>query len=180
MSKKEGQKEAEDAIRTLLKYVGEDIEREGLKNTPARVVRAFEEYTKGYKENPKDHLSVTFEDIYDEIIAVSDIPFTSLCEHHLAGIAGVVHVHYQPNGKIVGLSKIARLVDIYATRLQLQERLTREIARCFYEIVAPKAVKVEIIARHDCMAVRGVKKSGTLVKTAYQCGVFESGVPRVD
>ena len=162
--------QAEEAVRTLLLYVGENPDREGLKNTPARVIRAFDDYTKGCKEDPAAHLHVTFEDIYDEVVVLKDIPFFSLCEHHLAPIVGTAYVAYQPNGRIVGLSKLARLVEGFSRRLQIQERLTHQIAHTLYDTLNPLGVFVRLEAQHHCMIMRGVNKVGSTMVTSCRLG----------
>lgn len=163
--------DAHEAIRTLLRYMGEDPERDGLKNTPERVIRAYDAYVQDH--DPKTHLNVTFEEDYSEIVLLRDIPFSSLCEHHLAPIVGVAHVAYQPRGRVVGLSKLARLVEGYAKRLQLQERLTRQIAQALQETLDPLGVFVMIHATHHCMTTRGVNKPGAIMATSYSLGCLK-------
>lgn len=161
----------EEAIRTILLWVGEDPCRDGLKGTPERVCRALREMTSGYREDPSAILSTVFEQSYDEIIIVKDIPFTSLCEHHLLVFSGTVTVGYIPR-KVVGLSKIARLVDCFSRRLQIQERLTKQIAESLQEHLEAVGVAVVVSAEHSCMACRGVRKSGVSMITSSMLGVF--------
>jgi len=167
-------KQVEKAIRDLLLFIGEDPEREGLRDTPKRVVRAWREWTRGYHQNPEKILRA-FEDggeNYDEMVVVRDLPFYSHCEHHLAPFFGTVTVAYIPNGRIVGLSKIGRLVDVYARRLQVQERLTRQIADALDTHLKPKGVGVVIRARHLCMESRGICKQGHHTVTSALRGEF--------
>jgi GTP cyclohydrolase IA len=148
--------------------------RAALKGTPARVARAFEEWFAGYQQDPKMYLSRTFEEVagYDEIVALRDIPFVSHCEHHLAPIIGKVHIAYLPRKRVVGISKLARLVDVYAKRLQIQEKMTAEIASCLDNVLKPQGVAVVIEATHQCMTTRGVHKSGVSMLTSQMLGVF--------
>ncbi|MDX8377528.1 MAG: GTP cyclohydrolase I FolE [Mariprofundales bacterium] len=166
--------EAEESVRKLLSYLGDNPEREGLQDTPARVVRAFEEYFSGYNENAHEYLNTTFEDSkgYDEIVLVSDIDVFSHCEHHLAPFIGKAHVAYIPNGRIVGLSKLARVVDVYAKRLQVQEKLTMQIATTIEEALQPLGVAVIIQCSHFCMCHRGIKKQGSQTTTSKLSGAF--------
>jgi GTP cyclohydrolase I len=166
--------DAEKAVRTLIEWAGDDPDREGLLDTPARVVRAYEEWFRGYSQDPREVLQRTFEETggYDEIVILRDIPFESHCEHHLAPIRGHVHVGYLPNRRIVGISKLARLVDVYAKRLQVQERLTAEIADTLDAVLQPQGVAVVIKAMHECMTTRGVSKQGTTLVTSRMIGVF--------
>jgi GTP cyclohydrolase IA len=161
--------QAEEAVRTLLRYIGENPAREGLKDTPARVIRAYDEFFEGYAQNPADELAKTFEDIegFDDIVLVKDIEFTSHCEHHMVPINGLAHVAYWPAEKVVGISKLARIVDIFSKRLISQENMTRAIADCINNTLAPKGVAVYIEADHQCMSIRGVKKrqSSTVTTT---------------
>lgn len=169
---------ADDIVIRLLQRIGEDPERGGLKETPKRFIKAWEEYTKGYEQKPEDVLK-TFEDgaeQYDEMVLVKDIPVYSHCEHHLAPFFGVAHVAYIPNGKVVGLSKIPRLVDIYAKRLQIQERLTNQIAQALTDNLKPKGVAVVLECRHFCMECRGVKLQGVSTTTSAMKGAFFSEV----
>lgn len=167
--------DAENAIRTLLAWTGDDAEREGLQETPKRVVNAFEEYCSGYQLDPAAYLAKTFEDVggYDEIILLRDIPFCSLCEHHLAPFVGRAHIAYLPNKRVVGISKLARVVENYARRLQIQEKLTSEIARCIDTVLQPQGCLVVMEANHHCMTTRGVNKHGMSMVTAYPTGVFK-------
>jgi GTP cyclohydrolase IA len=166
--------EAEAAIRTLLRYVGDDPERDGLVDTPARVVRAWRDYTRGYGEDPDAILMKTFEEIegYDEMIVLRGIRFESHCEHHLAPIVGRAWVAYIPNGRVVGISKLARVVDAYARRLQIQEKMTAQIANTIEKVLQPQGVGVVIKAEHHCMTTRGVYKPGTDMVTSRMLGVF--------
>lgn len=166
--------EAEAAVRILLRWAGDDPFREGLRETPARVVRAFEEFFKGYGTDPVALLERTFEEVegYDEMVVLRDIRFESHCEHHLAPIIGVAHVAYLPHGRVVGISKLARLVDAYAKRLQIQERMTAEIAGAIERVLSPKGVAVAIEATHHCMTTRGVHKPGVTMVTTRLLGAF--------
>lgn len=174
--KKPDQREVEDAIRTLLQYVGEDPKREGLKDTPKRVAKAFEEYCAGYAQDPAEILSTTFEDVghYDEMVILRDIRFESHCEHHLAPFYGVVHIAYLPDKSVVGLSKLARLVDVYAKRLQVQEKMTAQIADTLEEHLKPKGVAVVVEGVHMCMTMRGVHKHGATMQTSRLTGRFRT------
>lgn len=174
--KKPKQQEAENAIRVLLEYIGEDPNREGLAETPKRVVRAFEEYCAGYTQDPAEILSTTFEEVdhYDEMVVLRDIRFESHCEHHLAPFYGVAHVAYLPNDRVVGLSKLARLVDVYAKRLQIQEKMTTQIAKAIEEHLQPKGVAVVIEGMHMCMTMRGVHKHGATMQTSRLTGLFRT------
>jgi GTP cyclohydrolase IA len=165
---------AEAAVRTLIRWAGEDPDREGLRATPSRVVRAYEEWFAGYKDHPRDYLQRTFEETggYDEVIVLRDIRFESHCEHHMAPIIGRVHVGYLPRNRVVGISKLARLVEVYARRLQIQERMTAEIATCLDEVLKPYGVAVVTEATHQCMTTRGVHKSGVSMVTSRMLGVF--------
>lgn len=163
--------EAVEAVETLLRYLGEDPKRDGLLKTPERVVRALVEMTAGYREDPKTILGTVFEETYDEVIILKDIPFTSLCEHHLAIFTGTVDIGYIP-GKVVGLSKLARLVDCFARRLQIQEKLTRQIADEINNHLQAKGVAVIVRANHTCMSCRGVKKHGATMITSAMYGAF--------
>jgi GTP cyclohydrolase IA len=166
--------EAEAAVRTLLRWAGDEPDRQGLAGTPARVVRAYEEWFSGYTQDPKDYLSRTFDEVagYDEIVALRDIPFESHCEHHLAPIIGKAHIGYLPRRRVVGISKLARLVDVYAKRLQIQEKMTAEIANCLDKVLKPFGVAVVIEATHHCMTTRGVHKPGVTMLTSRMLGVF--------
>ncbi len=166
--------DAEDAVRTLLRWAGDDPERSGLKDTPARVVRAFEEFFKGYGQDPAAILRTTFDetDGYDEMVLLKDIEFSSHCEHHLAPIVGRAHVAYLPQRRVVGISKLARLVEAYARRLQIQERMTVQIADAIQDVLQPRGVAVVIEATHHCMTTRGIHKPGTTMLTSRVTGVF--------
>jgi GTP cyclohydrolase IA len=166
--------EAEQAVRTLIRWAGEHPEREGLFETPARVVRAYEEWFEGYGQDPVEILQRTFEEVggYDEIVALRDIPFQSCCEHHMAAIQGTVHVGYLPRSRVVGISKLARVVDAYARRLQVQERLTAQIADTIDEVLKPRGVAVVVKATHACMSTRGVRKHGVSMVTSRMLGAF--------
>ncbi|HML06607.1 MAG TPA: GTP cyclohydrolase I FolE [Xanthobacteraceae bacterium] len=166
--------QAEDAVRTLIRWAGDDPDREGLLATPGRVVRAYEEWFAGYKDQPRDYLKRTFEEAggYDEVVVLRDIRFESHCEHHMAPIIGRVHVGYLPRHRVVGISKLARLVDVYARRLQIQEKMTAEIAACLDSVLKPHGVAVVTEATHQCMTTRGVHKSGVTMVTSRMLGVF--------
>lgn len=166
--------EAEAAVRTLLSYVGDNPDREGLVETPKRFVNAYEELFGGYKECPAEVLDRTFSETggYDEPVLVRDIPFYSHCEHHVMPFTGKAHIAYVPTGRVVGLSKIARLIDVYARRLQTQEHLTSQIATALDEILKPKGVAVMLEAEHTCMSARGVAKPGSLTVTTQFSGLF--------
>ncbi len=167
-------KEVEDAIRTLIKWAGDDPAREGLIDTPRRVARAWKEYCHGYGEDPASHLSRTFEEVggYDEIVLLRDIPFQSHCEHHMAPIIGKAHIAYLPRSTVVGISKLARVLNGYARRLQIQERLTTEVADCIWTHLKPQGVAVVIEASHACMTARGVRTPGVAMTTSCMMGVF--------
>jgi len=166
--------EAEEAVRTLLRWAGDEPEREGLDGTPARVVRAYEEWFAGYGEDPAELLRRTFEEAggYDEIVLLRDIRFESHCEHHMAPIIGRVHIGYLPRNRVVGISKLARLVEVYAKRLQIQERMTAEIANTIDRVLNPHGVAVVIEGTHTCMTTRGVHKSQATMVTSRMLGVF--------
>jgi GTP cyclohydrolase IA len=166
--------EAEQAVRTLIRWAGEHPEREGLLDTPRRVVRAYEEWFEGYDQDPVEILQRTFEEVggYDEIVVLRDIPFQSCCEHHMAAIQGTVHVGYLPRSRVVGISKLARVVDAYARRLQVQERLTAQIADTIDEVLKPRGVAVVVKATHACMSTRGVRKHGVSMVTSRMLGAF--------
>ena len=166
--------EAEDAVRTLLRWAGDNPSRQGLLETPSRVVRAYEEWFQGYGENPHELLQKTFEETegYDEMVVLKDIVFSSHCEHHMAPIVGKAHVAYLPTNKVVGISKLARLVEVYARRLQIQEKMTSEIANALQEILQPKGVAVMIEAAHECITTRGVNKPGVNMVTSRMLGAF--------
>jgi GTP cyclohydrolase I len=162
----------ESAVRKILKAVGENPRRDGLLDTPARVARMYEEMFSGLHLDPARHLETTFPEAYDEIVLVRDIPFTSMCEHHLLPFTGVAHVAYLPNGKVVGLSKLARVVEEVSRRPQVQERLTQTVADMLEDKLGTKGAAVVIESEHSCMALRGVRKSGTLTITSSLRGVF--------
>src|SRR5262245_6571319 len=166
--------EAEQAVRTLIRWAGDDPAREGLLDTPARVVRAYEEWFAGYQNDPEALLQRTFEEIggYDEIVVLRDIRFTSHCEHHMAPIFGCAHVGYLPRQRVVGLSKLARLINVYGKRLQIQERMTVEIADALDRILQPFGVAVVIEASHACMSTRGVNQHGSRMVTSRMLGAF--------
>ncbi len=170
------QDDAEDAVRTLLRWIGDDPDREGLRETPSRVARAFTEWFSGYEANPSEILSKTFGEVerYNDIVHLRGIRLESYCEHHLAPIIGTADVAYVPCGRVVGLSKLARLVDAYSKRLQVQEKLTVQIANAIDETLAPKGVAVLIRAEHHCMATRGVHKHGVDTITNQFTGVFQT------
>src|ERR1700678_980823 len=165
---------AEDAVRTLIRWSGDNLDREGLLGTPARVARAYEEWFAGYFENPREYLKRTFEEVggYDEVVLLRDIEFESHCEHHMAPIIGRVHIGYLPRNRVVGISKLARLVDVYARRLQIQEKMTAEIATCVDEVLKPHGVAVVAEATHQCMTTRGIHKTGVSMVTSRMLGVF--------
>src|SRR4249919_4229556 len=166
--------EVKEAVRTLIRWAGDDPDREGLLDTPRRVACAWREYAKGYEEDPAVHLSRTFEEVggYDEIVLLKDIPFQSHCEHHMAPIIGRASIAYLPKDKVVGISKLARVLHGFARRLQVQERLTAEIADCICEHLKPKGVAVVIEATHACMTARGVQTPGVMMVTSRIMGVF--------
>ena len=166
--------EAEQAVRTLLRWAGEDPAREGLVDTPARVVRAYRDWFSGYEIDPAEYLGRTFEEVagYDEMIVLRDIPFESFCEHHMAPSIGRAHVGYLPTDKVVGISKLARVVDAYARRFQVQEKLTAQIAHCIGLVLKPRGVGVVIDAVHQCMTTRGVHKRGVSMITSQMLGTF--------
>ena len=165
---------AEEAIRTIIKWIGEDPDREGLRSTPSRVIKAFKEYFQGYKEDASNYLKKTFKDVegYDDMVIEKNISVRSHCEHHMAPIIGVALVAYIPSQKIVGLSKLARVVDAFSKRLQTQERLTMQIAKTIMEVLEPRGVAVSIDAAHQCMTNRGIKKEKTTTITNYFLGAF--------
>jgi GTP cyclohydrolase I len=166
--------EAEDAVRTLIRWAGDDPAREGLIETPSRVVRAYEEFFSGYLQDPADILAKTFSEVdgYDEMIVMNDIRFESHCEHHMVPIIGKAHIGYLPNHRVVGISKLARLVEIYAKRLQIQEKMTVQIADTLQNVLQPKGVAVVIQASHQCMTTRGVHKPGAGLVTSRMIGAF--------
>jgi GTP cyclohydrolase I len=166
--------EAEEAVRTLIRWAGDNPGREGLLNTPARVVRAYEEWFAGYAQDPGDHLTRTFEEVagYDEMVVLRDVRFVSHCEHHMAPIAGRAHIGYLPRSKVVGISKLARLVQVYARRLQIQEKMTAEIANTLDRVLAPQGVAVIIEGTHGCMTSRGVGQPSATLVTSRMLGAF--------
>ncbi|AFC87303.1 GTP cyclohydrolase I FolE [Frateuria aurantia] len=166
--------QAEEAIRTLLLWAGEDPAREGLIDTPKRVVKAYSDWFAGYASDPADYLLRTFEEVggYDEMVVLRDIEFESHCEHHMAAIIGKAHIAYLPDNRVVGISKLARVVDGFARRLQVQEKMTAQIAQCIQETLQPKGVAVVIEAAHECMTTRGVHKRGVSMVTSQMLGVF--------
>lgn len=171
---KPSRQQAEDAVRTLIRWAGDDPTREGLLDTPARVARAYEEFFAGYLQDPKEILKRTFSEVegYDEMIVMSDIRFESHCEHHMVAIIGKAHIGYLPDRRVVGISKLARLVEVYAKRLQVQEKMTVQIADTLQEILMPKGVAVVIEAAHQCMTTRGVHKPGVGLVTSRMVGAF--------
>jgi len=166
--------EAEAAVRVLLRWAGDDPDREGLRETPRRVVKAYEEFFKGYNEDAPDVLARVFEEVegYDDLVLVRDIPFVSHCEHHVVPFVGKAHIAYYPTGGVVGLSKLARLVDVYARRLQTQEAMTSQIAQAIEESLQPRGVAVLVEAEHMCMSMRGVLKQGSSTVTVQFSGAF--------
>ncbi|CAA9508251.1 MAG: GTP cyclohydrolase I type 1 [uncultured Sphingomonas sp.] len=168
--------EVAEAVKTLIRWAGDDPSREGLIDTPARVARAWKEYARGYTEDPSLHLSRTFDEVggYDEIVLLKDIPFQSHCEHHMAPIIGKAHIAYLPHQRVVGISKLARVLHGFARRLQVQERLTAQVADCIWEHLQPKGVAVVIEASHACMTARGVNTPGVMMTTSRMMGTFRS------
>jgi GTP cyclohydrolase I len=169
------QADAEEAVRTLLRWAGEDPAREGLRKTPQRVAEAYREWFEGYAVDPREYLGRTFSEMagYDEMVVLRDIEFESHCEHHMAPIIGKAHVGYLPRSKVVGISKLARVVDVFARRFQVQEKMTAEIARCIDEVLQPRGVGVVIEATHECMTTRGVHKRGVSMITSRMLGAFQ-------
>jgi GTP cyclohydrolase I len=172
--RKPSRKKAEDAIHTLLLWAGEDPRREGLIDTPKRVAKAYEDWFSGYKQDPVDYLKRTFEEVegYDEMIVLRDISFESHCEHHMAPIIGKAHVGYLPRNKVVGISKLARVVEAFARRFQVQEKMTAQIANCIEDVLKPKGVGVVVEAVHQCMTTRGIHKSDVSMVTSQMLGSF--------
>ncbi|MHC4666185.1 MAG: GTP cyclohydrolase I FolE [Planctomycetota bacterium] len=162
----------EKAVREILSAVGEDVEREGVKNTPQRVAKMYAELLGGMQEDPKRHLKSVFTENYDEIVLLRDIPFFSICEHHLMPFIGTAHVAYLPAGSVLGVSKLARVVDCFARRLQVQERLTDQIADFIMNSLKPRGVAVVLEASHSCMTIRGIKKPGSMMVTSSLRGIF--------
>lgn len=173
-STKPTREQAEDAVRTLLRWAGDDPAREGLLDTPSRVVKAYGDWFSGYANDPRDYLQRTFEEVagYDELIVLRDIEFESHCEHHMAPIIGKAHVGYLPNGKVVGISKLARVVDAYARRFQVQEKMTAQIATAIQDVLHPRGVGVVVDATHECMTTRGIHKRGVSMVTSKMLGCF--------
>lgn len=173
--RKPEQADAEEAVRTLLAWTGEEVDREGLLNTPKRVAKAYGEFFKGYDEDPAEILKTTFDDVggYSDIVLVRDIPFYSHCEHHMVPFIGTAHVAYYPSHGVVGLSKLARVVDVFARRLQTQENLTTQIASSIDENLKPRGVAVLMEAEHMCMSLRGVQKTGVSTVTTEFTGIFK-------
>jgi GTP cyclohydrolase IA len=167
---------AENAVRTLIQWAGDDPDREGLRGTPARVVRAYEEWFAGYFEDPSEYLHRTFEEVagYDEMVLLRDIRFESHCEHHIAPIIGRVHIGYLPRRRVVGISKLVRLVDVFAKRMQVQEKMTAEIASCLNSVLKPSGVAVVVEGAHECMTTRGVHRSDVSMVTSRMLGVFRT------
>jgi len=166
---------AEEAVKLIIEWIGEDVQREGLKSTPKRVIKAFKEYFEGYNDDPSKYLLKTFTEVegYDDMVIEKNISVRSHCEHHMAPITGVAHVAYIPAKKVVGLSKLARVVDVYSKRLQTQERLTMQIARAIMDVLQPRGVAVTVDASHQCMTDRGIKKENTTTITNYFLGAFK-------
>jgi GTP cyclohydrolase IA len=174
--KKVSQAAAEEAVRTLLAWAGENPARDGLIDTPKRVVEAYRDWFSGYAIDPREYLGRTFEEMagYDELVVLRDIEFESHCEHHMAPIIGRAHVGYLPTNKVVGISKLARVVDVFARRFQVQEKMTAEIARCINDVLQPRGVGVVIEGVHECMTTRGVHKRGVSMITSKMLGTFRS------
>ena len=172
--KKPTRQEAEEAVRTLIRWAGDDPEREGLLDTPKRVVKSYEEFYEGYNTDPEEILERTFSETegYDEMVVLRDIRLESHCEHHMLPIIGRVHVAYIPKNRVVGISKLARVVDIYAKRMQIQEKLTAQIANSINTTLKPKGVAVVVEATHQCMSTRGVHKAGAIMQTSHMLGAF--------
>ena len=168
--------QAEEAVRTLIRWAGDDPAREGLRDTPSRVARAYEEFFSGYADDPAQILMRTFTEVqgYDEMIVMNDIRFESHCEHHMVPIIGKAHIGYLPDRRVVGISKLARLVEIYARRLQIQEKMTVQIADTLQQVLQPKGVAVVLEAAHQCMTTRGIHKAGVTLVTSRMVGVFRS------
>ena len=173
---KVSREQAEEAVRTLLRWAGDDPQREGLLDTPKRVVNAYRDWFSGYAVDPREYMRRTFEEVegYDEMVVLRDIAFESYCEHHMAPIIGRAHVGYLPSNKVVGISKLARVVDGYARRFQVQEKLTAQIAACIDEVLKPRGVGVVIDSEHQCMTTRGVHKRGVSMVTSRMVGIFRS------
>ena len=169
-----GRLEAEAAVRTLLTYIGENPDREGLADTPKRVIKSYDEFFGGYTQDPEEILARTFEetDGYDEMIVLDGVEFTSHCEHHMVPIVGTAYIGYLPGARVVGVSKLARVLEIYAKRLQIQERLTAQVANAINDVLDPRGVAVVLRSQHQCMASRGVRQSGAMMTTSRMLGVF--------
>ena len=174
--KKPSRSEAEAAVKTLLAWAGEDVKREGLKDTPRRVVKAYEDWFSGYNEDPKEVLKKTFSELdgYDEIIMLRDIRIESHCEHHIAPFIGSAHVAYLPKKRVVGISKLARITRVFSKRMQVQEKLTAQIANCIQEVLNPRGVAVVIEAQHQCMTTRGINAPGISMVTSQLLGKFRT------
>ena len=174
--KRPSREEAEDAVRTLLAWTGDDVSREGLKDTPKRVVNAYQDWFSGYEEDPNAILKKTFSEVegYDEIIMLRDIRIESHCEHHVAPFIGSAHVAYLPNKRVVGISKLARITNIFAKRLQVQEKLTAQIATCIQKVLKPRGVAVVVEAQHECMTTRGINTPGISMVTSQLLGKFRT------
>ncbi len=174
--KRPSREEAEKAVETLIRWAGDDPDREGLVGTPDRVVRAYDEFFAGYDDDPVAYLNRTFEEVegYDEMVVLREIRIESHCEHHMLPIIGCAHVAYLPERRVVGISKLARVVDAYAKRLQIQEKLTAQIANTLNDVLEPKGVAVVIEAAHQCMTMRGVHKPGVVMTTSHMLGAFRS------
>ncbi|HHO49557.1 MAG TPA: GTP cyclohydrolase I FolE [Deltaproteobacteria bacterium] len=166
--------EALAAVRTLIRWAGDDPHREGLLGTPERVIRSYQEFYEGYSQDPISYLSKTFEEVegYDEMVILRDIPVESHCEHHMVPFVGIAHIGYLPDQRVVGISKLARVLDVFAKRLQIQEKLTRQVADVIQEVLVPKGVGVVIEATHQCMTSRGVRKTGVTMVTSCLLGAF--------
>lgn len=172
--KRPSEEEARDAVRTLIRWAGDDPDREGLLDTPDRVTRAYREWFKGYDVDPYDYLARTFEEVggYDEMVVLRDIRFESYCEHHMCPIIGKAHVGYLPTDRVVGISKLARVVESYAKRMQVQEKLTAQIAQAISDVLKPRGVAVVLEAEHQCMTTRGIHKHGVTMVTSQMQGLF--------
>jgi GTP cyclohydrolase I len=173
-SERPSREQAEEAVRTLIRWAGEDPKREGLRGTPGRVVRSYEEFFAGYDIDPHEVLKRTFEEVegYDEMVVLKDIRLESYCEHHMVPIIGRAHVAYLPKSRVVGISKLARVVNAYSKRLQIQEKMTAQIAKAIDEVLKPQGVAVVIEAAHQCMTTRGVHKHGVVMVTSHMLGAF--------
>lgn len=175
---KPSREEAEEAVRTLIKWAGDDPTREGLVGTPDRVVRSYEEFFAGYDQDPEEILKRTFEetDGYDEMVVLRDIRFESHCEHHMVPILGKAHIAYMPKKRVVGISKLARIIEVYAKRLQIQEKMTAQVANVIQEVLDPLGVAIVIEAQHQCMTTRGVYKPGVTMVTSRMLGAFRNNI----